>query len=886
MIVNNGGSHGNRQYCAWKYNVQPGTYLTKVDWFNGLGGWNIRVSYQGPDTGNIRWLLGSKSAAGPAEPFVSQWQMRMFMANSRQTTMPDPATMQAVGDAIVPYVDFKNINEFRKYVPSLPNTNVVAVIEGTFNIAEGGTYEICSESAYGSHVWLSGNMLIDNGGRHYTKKLCSSIVLKKGSVPIKADLFTSYYGILKVTYEGPDTDGKRRAIMSSDLKMQLYADKTTLYRVPASLEGLQKIGKLEKIPAINFRNMNDFRAVVPGVPNTQYSAIFTGKINIRNAGTYVFCSKSQDGSIVTIDGSTVVDNGGIHGVSEKCGSKTLKKGEYEAKAEMFQSSWGGYMVVTYQGLDTWDIKELLGSTEPTDFKRGDVSQWTMRMFSSPPERGTLQKMPNFAWLDFLGEAKVTAIDFKNVPDIQRYVPDTPYSNIAGAWFGKTVITKPGDYSFCTTSGDGSFLWLDGKLIVDNGGAHGAVHKCGLVKDLKAGKHTVKVTWWQGGGSMRIKTTYSGPDSRGKERLLGATVPWAPPRVKKSKWNVKVYEFKSSRTKQLPDEDDKDLKLKGEGVYPYIDIHSNYDLRKIVKKTPYYRYMWVYTGGVVILKEGSYTICDASDDGSKVWIEGKLEIDNDGLHSVKEVCTIMKLKPKTYYFKVAGFSSDHDCTQVLTYAGPDTANKKVFVNAVGKAEPPSASPPPPPPSGGKEGGGGGGGEGGGECPSQLCKKGKSGLNDKCAQYRDKKATLAASKAKALFADCMAADCVQSLENGGGHGNCRFMDTNGFCYSASSAQKFCAENKGNKFCKDGAEGGKKEWVPQQKVPIYSGGKATDETFDCQCMKNCGCTKDKCWCSDENQKRTPETGEEYKKQFKKGIKKKGKDGECSCSCGGVIS
>ena len=87
--------------------------------------------------------------------------------------------------------------------------------------------------------------------------------------------------------------------------------------------------------------------------------------------------------------------------------------------------------------------------------------------------------------------------------------------------------------------DGSFLWLDGKLIVDNGGAHGAVHKCGLVKDLKAGKHTVKVTWWQGGGGMRIKTTYSGPDSRGKERLLGATVPWAPPRVKKSKWSLHV-----------------------------------------------------------------------------------------------------------------------------------------------------------------------------------------------------------------------------------------------------------------------------------------------------------------------------------------------------------
>jgi len=47
-------------------------------------------------------------------------------------------------------------------------------------------------------------------------------------------------------------------------------------------------------------------------------------------------------------------------------------------------------------------------------------------------------------------------------------------------------------------------------------------------------------------------------------------------------------------------------------------------------------MWVYTGGVVILEKGTYTLCDTSDDGSKVWIDGKLEIDNDGEHSSKKV----------------------------------------------------------------------------------------------------------------------------------------------------------------------------------------------------------------------------------------------------------
>ena len=59
--------------------------------------------------------------------------------------------------------------------------------------------------------------------------------------------------------------------------------------------------------------------------------------------------------------------------------------------------------------------------------------------------------------------------------------------------------------------------------------------------------------------------------------------------------------------------------------------------QIVKETPYHTpFLWIYTGGVVILEEGTYTICDTSNEGSKIWIAGKLEIDNDGLHPSKQV----------------------------------------------------------------------------------------------------------------------------------------------------------------------------------------------------------------------------------------------------------
>ena len=49
-------------------------------------------------------------------------------------------------------------------------------------------------------------------------------------------------------------------------------------------------------------------------------------------------------------------------------------------------------------------------------------------------------------------------------------------------------------------------------------------------------------------------------------------------------------------------------------------------KQIVASTAGSRVMWVYTGALVVMKEGKYIICDTYRDGSKVWIEGKLEID--------------------------------------------------------------------------------------------------------------------------------------------------------------------------------------------------------------------------------------------------------------------
>jgi hypothetical protein len=52
--------------------------------------------------------------------------------------------------------------------------------------------------------------------------------------------------------------------------------------------------------------------------------------------------------------------------------------------------------------------------------------------------------------------------------------------------------------------------------------------------------------------------------------------------------------------------------------------------------------------------------------------------------------------------------------------------------------------------------------------------------------------------------------------------------------------------------------------------------------QCMENCTCAKDKCFCVDKDQKPWPLVGTEFEKQLTQGhIGNSGKKAHCACSC-----
>ena len=72
--------------------------------------------------------------------------------------------------------------------------------------------------------------------------------------------------------------------------------------------------------------------------------------------------------------------------------------------------------------------------------------------------------------------------------------------------GYIKITQRGVYTFSVKSDDGSYLYINGELIVDNGGGHSATEKAGHVA-LYPGFHRIKIDYEQVGGDKELQLFY-------------------------------------------------------------------------------------------------------------------------------------------------------------------------------------------------------------------------------------------------------------------------------------------------------------------------------------------------------------------------------------------
>jgi len=111
----------------------------------------------------------------------------------------------------------------------------------------------------------------------------------------------------------------------------------------------------------------------------------------------------------------------------------------------------------------------------------------------------------YANAEFRGEPVHKRIDKKLQFTFKTGSPfsDMPADGFSVVWTGRFVPKNSGIYRFMLASDDGSRLYLDDKLAIDNWGNHAVTEKTYETK-LEAGKETaVKITYYESGGDAAV-----------------------------------------------------------------------------------------------------------------------------------------------------------------------------------------------------------------------------------------------------------------------------------------------------------------------------------------------------------------------------------------------
>ncbi|MBI3837659.1 MAG: HEAT repeat domain-containing protein [Planctomycetia bacterium] len=114
------------------------------------------------------------------------------------------------------------------------------------------------------------------------------------------------------------------------------------------------------------------------------------------------------------------------------------------------------------------------------------------------------------------------------PTGKRFAGTRLSENFCVRWMGTIRCPKDSTYVFYTESDDGSQLFVDGKMVVDNGGSHGMRERQGRLK-LATGDHDLRIEFIQGEGQAGCKMAWAF-DGRAKE-IIPADVLWHRPRSK-------------------------------------------------------------------------------------------------------------------------------------------------------------------------------------------------------------------------------------------------------------------------------------------------------------------------------------------------------------------
>ncbi|MBF0196782.1 MAG: hypothetical protein HQL32_03695 [Planctomycetes bacterium] len=441
---------------------------------------------------------------------VSQVENEEFVSEIAQTEVViSPYPADSVGFGFIQTTfnwPFEGSKSTLEYVPDLSNASLNKVesvesdlkvrtgkytitrVESILRVPESDTYEFYffnSRSAAAKFYIDDMNVPIVSSAIRGHYRILKSVYLEKGFHPIKIDFVVNYWGgeagmtwknstrdeiipLENLIYKYEDLEARQGLLDTdgdglTDLEEQTYG--TSLTSTDTDGDGISDKDEILTYKTDPLSADTDGDGI-----NDYYEALIYGSLG--NVG-----SETELNEVLTINAAEFIS----------------KKGRWRKDGDTLVSK-GFRGDVTYQ------------------FETQEDDMYILDLLGRASEYKYLSKMYDLAvWVDdqYVGERTLR----NSESDESRT------DHYAMNFSGSLDITESGNYSFKLGSDDGSQLFIDDQLVIDNDGCHSYKSKYANI-ELSTGTHSIEVTYFEAAGQDRLEVYMAKPAS-GYKRISSA-----------------------------------------------------------------------------------------------------------------------------------------------------------------------------------------------------------------------------------------------------------------------------------------------------------------------------------------------------------------------------
>jgi hypothetical protein len=477
---------------------------------------------------------------------------------------------------------------------------------------EAGTYTFYLGSDDGSRLWIDGELCIDNWGDHlYHKKICTKTFSTSGFHNFRIDYYDQWwFAIVRFWYKKD-----YQFIPCPSSPTSYPEDRWDI--VWCDSDFIEKLADAPDESNLQFDRDWVFDEV--GGIREDDVGFRAGRRVYLNAGTYVFYLGADDGANLWIDDNLCVDNWAGHAYQERSCILTFPNSGFHNFRIDFYEIYGVARVKFY-------FKEYQPPPPPSSCPSSPTSypedRWDRvwcdsnfyQKLADDPDQSNLE-FEDYFWWGLVGGIREDDIGFRS---------------------GRRIYLEPGTYTFYLGSDDGSKLWIDGILRIYNWGDHSYQIKSYTKTFYTPGFHNFRIDYYERSGQSRVKFYYDKYQSF-------IPCPSSSLSYPEDRWD-RVWCDENFNQKLADDPDEPNLQFDNKWGYEKVGgIRMEAGFR---------------SGRKIYLEAGTYNFYLGSDDGSRLWIDGELCIDNwEGKVYYERKCT--KTFPTSGYhnFRIDFYDGD-------------------------------------------------------------------------------------------------------------------------------------------------------------------------------------------------------------------------------------